>query len=170
MDQEALGTEEGLGPGHNVLDGEMGTHLPHRKGHSSPTHFSALINCDHMARWIRIPLGIGVGLGPGDIVLDGDPAPPWKGAQQPHFSAHFALAWSPISSTAELLLFLQMIRYRESAGTGNTVDLPNQHSLVAVSKGSTSKTLFQQNPPVLNLRYWLTQVVRYNGRKTVVVL
>jgi len=25
-----------------------------------------------------------VGLGPGDIVLDGDPAPPKNGAQQPH--------------------------------------------------------------------------------------
>jgi len=76
--------EVGLGPGHSVLDGEMGTHLHHRKGHSSPTHFSAHINCDQMARWIRIPLATGVGLGPGDIVLDGDdPAPPWKGAQQP---------------------------------------------------------------------------------------
>jgi len=29
-----------------------------------------------------MPLGTEVGLGPGDIVLDGDPAPPWKGAQQ----------------------------------------------------------------------------------------
>jgi len=34
-------------------------------------------------------LGMEVGLGPGDMVLDGDPAPPPKGAQQPsHFSAH----------------------------------------------------------------------------------
>ena len=31
-----------------------------------------------------MPLGAEVGLGPGDIVLDGDPAPPYpKGAQQP---------------------------------------------------------------------------------------
>jgi len=28
-------------------------------------------------------LGTEVGLGPGDIVLDGDPAPPRKGVQQP---------------------------------------------------------------------------------------
>ena len=41
-----------------------------------------------------------VGLGPGDNVLDGDRAPPQrKGTQHPspHFSAHFALARSPIS-------------------------------------------------------------------------
>ena len=48
-----------------------------------------------------MPLGKEVDLGPGDTVLDGDPAPQWKGAQQdpptprkgaeqplPHFSAH----------------------------------------------------------------------------------
>jgi len=53
----------------------------------------------------RIPLGTEVGLGPGDIALDGDPVPPRKWAQQPlHFSAHFVLARSPISATAELLL------------------------------------------------------------------
>jgi len=33
--------------------------------------------------WIKKPLGTEVGLGPGDIVLDGDRAPPQKGAQQP---------------------------------------------------------------------------------------
>jgi len=33
--------------------------------------------------------GTKAGLGPGHIVLDGDPAPPRKVAQQlPHFSAH----------------------------------------------------------------------------------
>ena len=36
-----------------------------------------------MAGWMRMPLGMEVGLGPGDILLDGDPAPPWKGAQHP---------------------------------------------------------------------------------------
>jgi len=30
-----------------------------------------------------MPLDTEVDLGPGDIVLDGDPAPPRKGAQQP---------------------------------------------------------------------------------------
>ena len=67
------------------------------------------VYCGQAVRWIRIPLGTEVGLGPGDTVLDGDTAPPWKGAQQPlpHFSAlQFALARSPISATAELLLVL----------------------------------------------------------------
>ena len=52
-----------------------------------------------------MPLGTEVGLGPGHIVLDGELAPPRKGIQQPppDFSAHFALARSPISTTAELL-------------------------------------------------------------------
>jgi len=36
-----------------------------------------------------MPLGTEVGLCPSDVVLDGDPAPPQKGAQQtPHFLAH----------------------------------------------------------------------------------
>ena len=33
-----------------------------------------------------------------------------------------------------------------------------------------STTLLQQNPPVLNLRCQLTQVVLYNGCKTIVVI
>jgi len=53
-----------------------------------------------------MPLGMEVGLGPGHIVLDEDPAPPRKEAQRPHFSSHFALARSPISATAELLLIV----------------------------------------------------------------
>jgi len=52
-----------------------------------------------------MPLGTEVGLSPGDIVLDGDPAPPWKGAQQsPTFQPMSTVAkWSPISAAAELL-------------------------------------------------------------------
>jgi len=48
-----------------------------------------------------MPLGMEVGLGPGGIVLDEDPAPPRKEAQQPppHFLVQFALARSP---TAEV--------------------------------------------------------------------
>ena len=40
-----------------------------------------------MAGWIKMPLGMEVGLSPGDFVLDGDTAPPPKGAQPP-ISAH----------------------------------------------------------------------------------
>jgi len=52
-----------------------------------------------------MPLGTEVGLGPGGIVLDEDPAPPRKGAQQPPTVRPTALARSPISATAELLLY-----------------------------------------------------------------
>jgi len=48
-------------------------------------------------------LGTEVGLGPGDIVLDGNPTPPQKLAQQPHYSVSVLAKWSPISATAELL-------------------------------------------------------------------
>ena len=51
-----------------------------------------------------MPLGTEVGLSPGDVVLDGTELSPRKRAQQlPHFSAHFAMARSPISVTAKLL-------------------------------------------------------------------
>jgi len=50
--------------------------------------------------------GTEVGLGPGDIVLDGDPALPRKGAQQPPTfrSMPIVAKRSPVSATAELLL------------------------------------------------------------------
>jgi len=84
-------------PGHVVLDGDPAPPLP-KKGHSSSPIFGPCLiwpndwmhqdttwygsrprprrYCDDCVRW--------------------EPTPP-------HFSAHFALAWSPISATAELL-------------------------------------------------------------------
>jgi len=58
------------------------------------------------AGWMKTPLGMEVELGPGHIALDGDPAPPAKGAQQPLPLFDQSLLWprSPISVTAELLL------------------------------------------------------------------
>jgi len=48
---------------------------------------------------MKTPLGTEVDLGPSHTVLDGDPPPSAKGAQQPPlFSAHV----EPISATAEL--------------------------------------------------------------------
>jgi len=46
-----------------------------------------------------------VGLGPGHNVLDGDPAPRRKGAQQPPIFGPMSIVAkrSPISATAELL-------------------------------------------------------------------
>jgi len=41
-----------------------------------------LVYCGQTAGWIKMTLGTEVGLGPGDIVLDVDPAPRRKGAQQ----------------------------------------------------------------------------------------
>jgi len=40
-------------------------------------------NCSQTVGWIKMLLDTEVGLCPGDIVLDGDPAPPRKGAEKP---------------------------------------------------------------------------------------
>jgi len=50
---------------------------------------------------------------------------------------------------------------------------PKPNALVAISKRmphAGSKTLLEQNPPVLNYGCQLMQVVLYNGPKTVVVV
>ena len=47
-----------------------------------------LVYCGQMVGWIKMPLVTEVGLRPGDVLLDGEPALPQKGAQYPHFSAH----------------------------------------------------------------------------------
>ena len=97
-----LRTEVGLGPGDTALDRDPSPSPPRKGAQQPPLHFSAHVYCGQPAGWIRIPLGMEVGLGPGDTVLDGNPASPRKTAQQP--SVHFALARSPISATAELML------------------------------------------------------------------
>jgi len=43
-----------------------------------------LVHCGQTVGRIKMKLGMQVGLGPGHTVLDVDPAPPRKGAQQPH--------------------------------------------------------------------------------------
>ena len=75
-----LGTEVGLAPGDNVL----GTPLPPKKTeHSTLSRILAHVYCDQTVGWIKMKLGREVGICPGHIVLDGDPAPLLKGAQQP---------------------------------------------------------------------------------------
>jgi len=53
-----------------------------------------------------MPLGIEVGLGPGDIVAAGDPAPPKKEQNRPHFLAHVycgqTTGWIKIALGAEV--------------------------------------------------------------------
>jgi len=94
-----LGTQAGLGPGHNVLDGDPDP-LP-LKGHS-PIPISAHDCCGQMARWIKMPLCRKAGLDPSDIVLDGKPAPlPKKGAKPPIFGP--CLLW-PNGRPSQLLL------------------------------------------------------------------
>jgi len=81
-----LGTNVGLGPGHTVLDGDVG---PSPQRRTAP-QFSAHVYCGQTAAWIKMKLGIDVGLVPAHIVLDGHsfPFPPKKRGHAPPFSTH----------------------------------------------------------------------------------
>jgi len=60
-----LGTKEGLGPCHIMIDGDQ---LP-PKGHSP--HISAHVCCSQKAGCIKMSLVMEIGIGPDDNVLDG---------------------------------------------------------------------------------------------------
>jgi len=108
MNQGALGTMVGLGPGHIVLDGSQ---LPPHQKNKERTHpqFSAHDCCGQTVGWSRMPLGTGVGLGPGHIVLDGDPAPSTvRGRAAPTFPPMYIVAKRlPISAAVGVGLLLQ---------------------------------------------------------------
>jgi len=82
-----LGTEERLGLGDIVLDGDS---TPQKKGAQQPPLFSPCLLWPN--GWMDQDTSSyeGIGLGPGDIVLDGDPAFPMERgtAAVPHFPAH----------------------------------------------------------------------------------
>jgi len=61
-----IGMEVGLGPGHNVLDGDP---APHKRVDTA-LQFLAHVCCGQTAGWIKMPLGTEVGLSPFDTVLD----------------------------------------------------------------------------------------------------
>ena len=63
----------------------MGTQLLLPIPKRGSPQFSAHVYCGQTAGWMTMPLGTEVDLGPGHIVLDGDSAPPAKGAQRPPF-------------------------------------------------------------------------------------
>jgi len=60
-----------------------------------------------------MPPGMEVGLGPGNIVLDGDPAPPWKGAQKPHPTFRTTLLWHGRLSQQLLSTCLKLKEYHQ---------------------------------------------------------
>jgi len=64
---------------------------------------------------IKMPLGTKTGLSPGHIVLDGDPAPPKRGTAPDFRPMSIVAKQSPISATAEHLLFFvtpNLLTYR----------------------------------------------------------
>jgi len=94
--QMPLGTEVGLGPGDFVLD-----------GHTHPAQFLAHVYCGPTAGWMKTPLGTEVDLGHiVHIVLDGATAlRERRTVSPPLFGPSILWPRSPISSTAELLLY-----------------------------------------------------------------
>ena len=84
-----LGTEVGLGPGDIQADIVLDGNQAPPKGGTAPNSRRPCLVWQ-TAGWIKMPLGTEVDLGPGHTVLDQDPAPLAKGAQQllPLFSAH----------------------------------------------------------------------------------
>jgi len=67
-----------------------------------------------MAVWIKMTLGMKVDLSPGHIVLDEDQFPPKKG-HSPHFRPMSTEAkWSPISATAENLVFFLCLFWKRA--------------------------------------------------------
>jgi len=75
----------GLGPGHIVPYGDP---APLAKKGTEPPQFSAHSYCGQTAVCIRKALGAVIGLNLGDILLDGDPAPPFLKRHSPQFLAN----------------------------------------------------------------------------------
>jgi len=67
-----LGMKVSLGPGDIVLNGVP---APQIKWGTSPTQFSAHVDCDQTAGWIKMRLDREIDLDPGDVVLDRVPDP-----------------------------------------------------------------------------------------------
>ena len=102
-----LGREVDLSPSDIVLDGAPSPPLP--KGGGAP-HVSAHAYCGQTVGWMKMPLGTKVDLSPGHIVLDRDPASRKRGTAAPClFGSRLLWPQSPISATAELLLYLLLL-------------------------------------------------------------
>ena len=134
-----LGTEVGLGPIDFVFDWNP---APPRKKGTAPTQFVANVYCYQMAGWMKTPLCMEVDVSQGHIVLDGDQAPPVKGAQSPPlFDPCLLWPWSPISATAELLftdlLWFCYLRIR-SVPFSVFFMVTTEHSSNLVTKKQTS--------------------------------
>ena len=73
----SLGTEQGLGPGHFMLDEDTAPF--HKKG-AEPPKFPVHAYCSQTDGRTKMVLGMDVGLNLDDFVLDGEPVPlPKKG-------------------------------------------------------------------------------------------
>jgi len=77
------------------------------------------------------------------------------------------LVSSPVfKSFYVLTIVIHLCSFCNRCSINSQMMIMNPNALLAVSNSISIKTLLQQNPPVLNCRCWLMQVVLYNGCKT----
>jgi len=100
------GTEVGLSPGDFVFDGDPAT--PRKKGIPTSTQFLAHVYCGQTAGYMKTPLGTELNLGPArpHCIRQGPSYPRnWGHSSPPLFGACLLWPRSPISATADELLF-----------------------------------------------------------------
>jgi len=79
------------------------------------------------------------------------------------------LVSSPVyKSFYVLTIVIHLCSFCNRCSINSQMTMMNPNALLAVSNSICIKTLLQQNPPVLNRRWWLMQVVLYNDCKTAV--
>jgi len=99
-----LRLEVGLVPGDFVFDWDPVT--SRKKGTRTPTDFLAHVYFGQTAGWMKTPLVTEVDLGTGHIVLHMVTAVRGKGHSSPPSRPYLLWPRSPISATAELLLYV----------------------------------------------------------------
>jgi len=150
-----LGTEVNLGPVDVVLDGVT---APSPKRSAAPSFL--FMSCGQTAGWMKAPLCMEVDIGPDHIVLDRDLAHSRKGHSNPPLLGP-CLLWprSPISATAELLLYIVSASNGMNVDTYRTcmrrkhcdhclveiIQKTNAFSLIMKLKDATDKTMANSN-------------------------
>ena len=147
-----LGMAVGLGPGHNVLDGDPG----HLQRGTSP--ILAHVCCGQTARWIKMPLGMEVELGVPHCVRRGSPSCE-TGTEAFLFGrCLFVAKRSPISATAEHLLGITSPLHKSHIFSRSHSHLFSKHIISAASEQSAKIKNYDTHATIFMNTY--TQITR----------